>query len=305
MKEIVLIAGGNGLVGSYLKTLLTFQGYEVRILSRSRNSHSNNLFYWNPEKQEIDENVFKDLDYLIQLSGANLADKRWTAARKQELIHSRIQSTQFLYSCIKEYQVPLKAYIGTSAVGYYGSKASDQIFNETDTAGNDFLANLCVEWEKIHHQFEDLGIRTIIMRFGVVLAREGGALDPLSKTVQYGMGAVLGNGNQIIPWIHVHDLCKMLHYLLEQKKLNGIYNAVAPHPVSNREMMYALAKQMKRKIWLPPVPAFVLKLILGEMSEMVLTGNKINASKMITSGFQFKYPTLEIALQDLLTKKVS
>ncbi|MGZ5242317.1 MAG: TIGR01777 family oxidoreductase [Bacteroidia bacterium] len=299
MKNIV-IAGGSGLIGKNLAKTLLNKGYSVTILSRKEKQSSvQNLSFavWDPENNILPERLLKEAHAIINLAGRNVGDKRWNKAFKQEIWESRIKSTQLLVDFYNmNTDTKLDVFINASATGYYGLD-SDKIHIEEDKPGNDFMAEVCVAWEKAAHQLQKK--RLVIYRFGIVLAKSGGALEELAKPIKFGAGAALGSGKQAFTWVHIADLCKMLLWAIENPKIEGVYNAVAPEIVSNQELTKEIAKKLHRPILLPNVPAFVLKLMLGEFAEALLGSIKVSADKIKSSGYKFIYPELENALEDI------
>jgi uncharacterized protein len=295
----VLITGASGLIGSRLTELLSSAGYKVIHLSR-RKGAAVQTYTWDVEKQVIEPDALKEVDAIIHLAGANVAEKRWTEKRKAELISSRVDSTRLLYNELKKGNHYVKTFISASAVGYYGFENDDEVFTESSPAGSDFLARLTQQWESESNKIASLGIRTVRLRVGVVLSRNDGALKPIAKTVKNLIGAPLGKGTQYISWVHIEDICRMFLHLLQDESLSGAYNGVANEPVTNAELTKAVAKELGKPIIFPNVPAFGLKLAFGEMASIVLRGSKVSNEKIKASGYQMKFPTLKGALADLL-----
>ena len=299
--ETVLIAGGTGLLGKHLSRLLLDKGYKVRILSRRLLKNSPfEYFVWDVSNGYIDETAFTEVDHIINLAGANIGEKRWTKLRKQQIIDRRVKSTELLFTYYHKLNFPLKTYITASAVGYYGSLTSDKIYTETDTPANDFLGQVCQMWEKASLLFEKEGIRTVQVRTGVVLAKDDGALLKMAQPFKWGLGSVLGNGKQYVPWIHIDDICQMYAFGLENKNMQGAYNATAPEYITNREFSEKLARALDKKIFFPPIPEWVLKLILGKMADLVVKGSRVSSEKLLTTGFTFKHTSIENTLPYLL-----
>jgi hypothetical protein len=291
----ILITGGTGLIGQLLQKKLTKKGYEVRVLTR--NPKRTNEFAWNITNKTIDDNAFTNLDYIIHLAGAGIADKRWTDKRKQEIIESRTKSTNLLFQKVKELQVDLKGFIAASAIGYYGAITSETIFKEDDKPANDFLGKVCSLWEASSLQFQEATIPTSIFRIGVVLSKNGGALSKMNTPIAI---TPIASGNQYLPWIHIEDLTDMLIKPIEDKNYIGIFNAVAPDEQTSKSFSKALAKQAK-KIYIPiGVPTFVLKLIFGEMSIILTTGSRISSKKITDAGFCFTNTNLQKSLDSLI-----
>jgi uncharacterized protein (TIGR01777 family) len=298
----VLISGGTGSIGSLMADFLHRQGHEVGLLSRSeKNDGTFKTYKWNIKDNYLDPEALESCDYIIHLAGAGIADKAWTAGRKKEIIESRVLSTDLLYNQVKKHKTPLKAFISASAVGYYGQVTSNKNFTEKDKSANDFVGKTCFLWEQAAEQFEDLGIRTVRLRIGVVLMEKGGALEKMVQPIRMGFGSPLGSGKQYIPWIHVDDLIGMFYKALTSDDMSGAYNAVAPKPASNAEFTRILARVLNKKLWLPNVPAFVLKALLGDRASLVLKGSRVSSQKIESTGFTFKYTSLEPALKNLLS----
>lgn len=296
----ILITGASGLIGTALSDVLNNQRYHVAHLSRSPRSGKAPTFVWDVDKNFIDPEAFKTTDTIIHLAGAGIADKRWTIARKRELLESRTKSTHLLYQELKKGNHQIKTFIAASAIGYYGFDDPDKTFTEESAAGKDFLATVVRKWEDEVDRIASLNIRVVKIRIGIVLSEKGGALKEIVKPVKYFVGAPLGTGKQYLSWIHLDDLCAVFLKALEDEQMKGAYNATGPYAVTNRELTNTIAKVLKRPLILHAVPAFVLKLALGEMADLVLKGSKVSSKKIQNAGFVFKFPTLEGALKDLL-----
>lgn len=301
-KQHVLITGGSGLIGKSLTEELLKQGYTVSHLSRSKGKDSRvKTYQWSVEQGLIDENCINGVDTIIHLAGAGIADKRWTKKRKKILIDSRTQSIALLYDLIGRKPNLVKNIISASATGYYSNRG-DELLSEDSIPAKDFLGYCCTVWEQAVDKGKELNLRIVKLRTGVVLSRHGGALPPLALPVKFGIGTALGNGKQWIPWIHIQDAIDMYLHVLENNSIQGVYNMVAPNPVTNKQLTKAVAKQLRRPYWLPNVPAFLLRTLLGEMSEVVLGSTKVSAQKIESTGFKFKYPLLADALKQLYGK---
>jgi hypothetical protein len=306
--KTVLITGGTGLVGSRLTELLLARNYNVIVLSRSKKETSTpNLSYaiWNVEEQIIDVSVFAKTDYIMHLAGAGVADKRWSVSRKKEILDSRTQSCALLVKALQQNSNKVKAVISSSAIGWYGPDPSlhSNGFEETDTPFNDYLGNTCKLWEESIEPITQQNIRLVKLRTGIVLSTKGGALKEFLNPIKMGIAAILGNGKQIISWIHIDDLCNQFIYAIEHENMQGSYNAVAPNPVNNRILTLSIAKKVKGKFYIPIyVPSFMLKIILGEMSIEVLKSTTVSSKKIEIAGFNFKYKTIDAALSNLLNK---
>lgn len=303
--ETVLIAGGSGTIGKHLSKKLLEKGYKVTLLSRGNNkAETNNIttYLWNVEKSLLEDESIKSADYIINLTGTKIGEKRWSANRKKEILNSRVNSNKLLFQKIKELNLKIKVFITSSAVGYYGMETSDKIFVESDNPANDFVGSVCQKWEEESYKFEKLGIRTVQIRTGVVLNKGAGALSKMMLPIKMFIGSPLGSGKQYIPWIHIEDLCNIYIKAIEDEKMTGAYNAAAPEHVSNTEFTKTLANQMNKPMILPNVPSFMLKLIFGEMANIIIEGSRVSSEKLGKAGFKFVYPNLKIALKELLIK---
>ena len=293
----ILISGGTGLIGRHLSGLLKSKGYKVRLLSRESNpKNSFPTFLWNIDQNTIDDSAFNGVNHIIHLTGAGVANKRWTNKRKNEILDSRVASTNLLYDTVKRLEVPLKSFVAASATGYYGSTTTDKIFKETNKPGNDFLSKVCELWEKAINQFEHLKIRTVILRTGIVLSNEGGALKKMTTPVI----TSIGNGKQFMPWIHIDDLCELYIKGIEDNKFQGVYNAVSTEHITNFSFSKVLSKIVKKPFIPFMAPKVLLKIALGEMSSIILNGNRVSAEKIKQAGFKFKFENLNKALKNLL-----
>jgi uncharacterized protein (TIGR01777 family) len=295
----ILITGASGLVGSRLTELLQQHGHEVWHLSRS-NEGTVKTFQWDVHKQTIHPGALEGVNTIVHLAGAGVADKRWTNKRKKEIIDSRVQSIKLLFSELEKGNHEVKDFVSASAIGYYGFDHPEKIFREADPPGTDFLAQVTKQWEAEADTLTSLGLRVVKMRLGVVLAKNGGALKPIASTVKRYVGAPLGSGNQFISWIHLDDVCGMFIKAIADGKINGPVNAVAPEPVTNKQLTKMIASKLHKPMVLPAVPAFVLRLALGEMADIVLEGAKVSPEKILQIGYEYKFRTLEEALTDLL-----
>lgn len=288
-------------MGVHLTHQLLQKGYRVAWLSRNPVENAQiKAFKWDVATGTIDPKALEFADALVHLAGAGIADKPWSAKRKQEIVDSRVKSTELLVKQLKLQKTELEVVVAASAVGYYGALTSDHVFVENDSPANDYLGTTTQRWEKATNTFRELGIKTVQYRLGVVLTKEGGALAKMAAPVKFGLGAPLGSGKQIVPWIHVDDLCAMIVDALEKKIPDGVYNAVAPAITSNKEFMKTLSKVMKRPHFFPAVPGFMMRAIMGEMADMVLEGSAVSADKITTAGFPFRYVKLDEALKSLL-----
>lgn len=298
--EKVLISGGTGLVGGVITKMLQDEGYKVIYLSRKADpSASIPRYGWDISKGELDYQALEGTDHIIHLAGAGVADERWTKSRKEILYHSRIDSTRLLYQSLKDGNYKPKTFIAASAVGFYGSRGDEWMKEESEPADT-FLAKICADWEAESLKVNKLGIRTCINRIGIVLAKEGGALKEILQTAPFGFVSFLGSGNQYYPWIHIQDLARIFVHQIKQENTNGIFNAVGPHPDTNKDLTKAAAKAHSRHLAILPAPAFALKIALGEMAEMVLASQRCSSEKLESTGFEYRFSDLDLAMQDLV-----
>jgi hypothetical protein len=297
--ETILITGGTGLIGKHLAKLLREKGYRVSILSRT-NSEAPNSYFWDIEQDFIESKAIKEADYIIHLAGAGIADERWTKKRKKILIDSRVDSTKLLYKNVLKLNPTLKGFIAASGIGYYGATTSEKIMNEDDASGTDFIASICKLWETESLKFDTINIRTVIYRTGVVLTAEGGALEKIIKPIKYSAGAALGTGKQYMPWIHINDLCNLYIAAIENEKIHGIYNAVAPESITNSQLTNSIAAILNKKIILPNIPSLILKTMFGSMANILLEGSRVSSEKIKKTGFQFQFPQIDNALKNLI-----
>ncbi len=296
----VLITGGSGLIGTRITQLLQEKNIEVVHLSRSPSSKFGiKVYKWDWKKEEIDEACFNGVTDIIHLAGAGIADKPWTMSRKHTIIKSRVETANLIFKTLKKLNHSLNAYISASGIGYYGAITTAKVFKEADEPHNDFIAKSCIYWEKSADQFSDISSRVVKLRTGVVLDKNSGALAKMDKTVKYGIGAPIGTGKQAMPWIHLDDMAQLYLDILLDNSFNGVYNAVAPEKVDNEAVTKAIAKALNRKLFLPNVPAFVLRTIYGELSDIVLKGSHVSAEKLLNAGFEFEFPKLDEALKDI------
>jgi uncharacterized protein (TIGR01777 family) len=311
----ILISGGTGLIGTSLSNLLLEKGHKVIILTRNlkraieKQPAHEGLTYarWNAEEQSIDRDAIEKADYIVHLAGEGIADKRWSQKRKKDIVQSRIQSGTLLTKALREVPNNVQAVVSASAIGWYGPDKPDRknkkAFVESDPSDNGFLGETCRWWEASIHPVTLLGKRLVKFRFGIVLSNDGGALREFKKPARLGVSSILGSGKQVVSWIHIADVCRLILFAIENDKMDGVYNAVAAEPVTNKELMLKLAKRMRGKSFIPVhVPAWVLKIIKGEMSIEVLKSATVSGDKIQQTGFQFVYPTIDAALNELIKK---
>ena len=298
----ILITGGSGLVGRAISKLLLNMNKQPVWLSREEGMLDGIKKYrWNLEKNYIDENAFEDIEGIIHLAGAGIVDHKWTTKYKKEILDSRVKSSELLFSYVSKKKYPINYIIGGSAIGYYGSSKSDNVFTEEDAPGNDFMADTCVKWEKSYESFNSFGIRTVIIRTGIVLSSQGGAYKKMVIPFKFGMGAAIASGKQFFPWIHINDIANIFIHASFNKNIAGIYNGVGSEIITNKEFSRQLAKSLNKPFFLPNVPESALKLIMGEMAITVTEGLKISNQKIKNAGYVFEYENVKDALNDLIT----
>lgn len=298
-KNTVLITGASGLIGTTLTRMLLNAGYRVKHLGRNRKEVPEvSTYVWDIEKATVDPEAFADVEYIVHLAGANVGERRWTEQRKKEILSSRVGSTLLLYQSLEKYPHTVKKIIGASAIGFYGMKPQKLSCTEEDLPGKDFMAQVCVAWENAVMNGPD-DIQKLIYRIGVVLSSDGGAYPKLSQPVKLLAASPLGSGKQIISWIHIDDVCRAMIFGIEQPHMNGVFNLVAPNPLTNAAMMQALAKAYHKPFFPLGPPPFVLKMLLGEQADIVLEGVAVSSDKLIHHGFEFRYSRIEEALAKL------
>ncbi len=302
MRQHVLITGGSGLVGTRLTEMLLEKGYQVSHLSRSAaSSASVTTYLWDIEKKEIEPEALTKTDYIVHLAGANVGEKRWTKSRKEVIMKSRTEPAKLLHDAIAQLgSHQIKAFVTSSAIGIYGEDTGSREIIESSPKGTDFLAEVVKKWESAVDEIGKLNIRVVKLRAGLALSMQGGALVKIVQPIKLGAGAPLGSGQQYISWIHIDDLCRMYIYAIEHDTIQGVYNAVAPQPVTNETLTQSAAKILNRPLFLPHVPAFALKLAFGELASTVLGGSKVSSRKIQEAGFDFEFNHIEKALTDLL-----
>ncbi|WP_417264976.1 TIGR01777 family oxidoreductase [Brumimicrobium sp.] len=297
-KRIVLIAGGSGLIGQEVQKELKKSGHEVRILTRQENPEAP-YFHWDPKNKEIDRAAIKGVQVIINLVGVGIADKRWSDKRKEAIFNSRIKPTQFLHE-ISQNTPALVQYISASGITCYGYEDPIKIYKESDDFGTDFLSTVVRRWEEVADLFSPQQ-KVVKVRTGVVLTEKGGALPKISGTIKNYIGAPLGSGEQKMPWITLKDIARIYVHAVNSQ-LDGVFNASSAN-ISNEKLTKAVASYLKKPLWLPNVPGFVLKTVLGEMSSLVLEGVRIDNSKILNTGFEFQHKTIDEALDYIYVQK--
>jgi len=298
----VLITGATGLIGSKISQLCRDKGIEVYYLSTSKDKLENKPdykgFYWNPDKDEIDSKAIEGVDTIINLVGASIAE-RWTPEQKEKILKSRTETANLLYQCLQENEHQVKHLVSASAIGVYPSSLEKLYTEDYEGVDDSFVGEVVVKWEEAVNNFKDLGIEVAKIRIGLVLAENGGMLQKLKEPVNFNVGSPLGSGKQWQSWIHIDDISGIFMFAVNNK-LTGVYNAVAPNPVTNKEMVNEVASKMGRPVWLPNVPKVALKLVLGEMAHLVLSSQLVSSDKIENEGYVFKYTNLAKALEDLI-----
>lgn len=299
--ETILLTGGTGLIGTSLTDYLIENGNKVRILSRRDKISKNDrirYFSWKPSEFYIPHEALEGVDHVVNMAGANIFAKGWTKEYKDIIYRSRINSTKTIIQAIEKND-DIKTLISMSATGYYPS--GNEVFTEKSIPGNGYLSKVCLDWENEALKLKDSKKRLVILRTGNIISREGGMIEKVEIPVKLGIGAYLGSGKQKVSWIHLKDFCKLIVFILKNKAMEGIYNAVSPNPVSNKELTKAMAHSLHKPLFLPNVPAFALRLFLGDRANLALKSFSVSSSKLETSGFQFDFPTIVEAMRDLYT----
>ena len=297
----VLITGATGLIGNELVSLLLQNGVSIHYLTTSKKKIENELnykgFYWNPERGIIDENCLMGVDAIIHLAGATIS-KRWTKSYKQEIIESRLLSSAVLFKALKNHPNQVKQIVSASGTAIYPNNDKVIYDENSQEIDNSFLGNVVYKWEESADKFKSLGLKVCKLRTGIVLSNKGGALIEMAKPIKMGIGSPFGTGKQIQSWIHIHDIAA-LYFFAISNDLEGVYNAVAPNPVSNEKLTMTIATVLKKLLFMPNIPKFMMKLLLGEMHELLFENRNLSAQKIIDKGFVFKYKTIEKAIENI------
>lgn len=294
----VVITGGTGLIGSHLSTLLATEGCQVVHLTRGvKKKGRYNTFRWNPDEGYCDKDAFRDGDAIIHLAGSGIGQGRWTEARRREILRSRTVTGELINMMTIGSGIVPSVFITASGVNYYGSETSEKIFTETDPPAEDFLGEVCRQWEAAADPFSVAGVRVVKVRTAVVLARHGSALSKMTAPAKAGLIVRIGPGSQYFPWIHVTDLCSVYHKAITDNNMSGPFNAVAPHQVTHDMMMSEVARQKRLPVFLPHVPAWLLRIVLGDMSVILTHGSRISSDHLSETGFRFSYPDISAALR--------
>jgi uncharacterized protein (TIGR01777 family) len=298
----IMISGGTGLIGQQLVAELLKKGHEVWVLSSTRTENHNlpgaYLIGWDGSSLGKWSEYVDQMDVIINLAGANIGSKRWTIKRKRLIVESRVKAGKILTEAIKKSNNQTKVFIQASAIGFY-DKNRHEILNEQNSGCSDFMGGICKDWEASSLEVESLGIRRIIIRTGIVLSKKDGILNRMMLPFKFFIGGPIGNGNQILSWIHIDDEVSAIQFLLENENAKGVFNLTAPYPASNSGIGKKLAKIMNRPYWIP-APAIFLRFFLGEMSSLVLDGQNIFPQRLLEAGYSFKFEKIDDALTDLL-----
>ncbi|GAA4784620.1 TIGR01777 family oxidoreductase [Olivibacter ginsenosidimutans] len=302
-QHTVLITGASGMVGQALIRTLVEKGYRVHALVRTSIPDTQHIryFFWDVEKNIIDQTCIANVETIIHLAGAPIGKLPWSSNIRKQILNSRIDSLALVYKLLSTTEHDLKTLISASATGYYGHRGNEWL-TEDQAPADDFLGQTCLAWEQLVAQGKLYGLRTVSLRTGIVLAKDKGALPLIASSIKKGFGAALGTGNQYLPWIHLEDVVQAYLFALEHDDLQGAYNLTAPEAVTNKQFTKAIADLFQKPLWLPSIPAFLLRMVLGKMSELLLDSARISPQKIIQAGFQFKYSTLEAALHNILGK---
>lgn len=300
MALTILLAGGTGFIGARLTRLLQSKGHTVRILTRT--PRGADQFTWDPLAGAIDDTAVRGADIIINLAGAGIADKRWTPARKQLIIDSRVQGARVLRAAFQRLGYLPKAYLSSSAIGYYGNAGETWMTENSPPADESFMVESCDAWERAVEEITAMGVRTVVLRTGIVLGKEGGALREIIKPLRFGIGGYFADGQAWYSWIHLDDICRMYLWALENPGVDGIFNAVAPNPVRNIDLVKATARAMHQPAVFAPAPAIALRMAFGEMADAILFSTRVSAEKIMLAGFHFQYPELNDALAAIFRK---
>lgn len=298
----ILVTGATGLVGTALCQQLTKNNHEVVILVRDDEEKAKSTYpayIWDYEKAYLEPNALDGIEALVHLAGSPIA-VRWTNKFKNLIVESRVDSADFLLKELETRNQTLQVMVSASAIGYYGAVTSDKIFVETDNAASDFLGIVCKAWESKALEFQKIANRVVILRTSGVLSKNGGLLQELKEPIEKNVGSPLGSGKQWMPWIHIDDMVDVYEKALTDSEMTGIYNAAAPESITNKQFVKTIAKQLGKKIVFPKIPSFFLKIMFGEMSNLILKGSRVSVDKLSQQHYNFKYPDLESALKDLL-----
>lgn len=294
----VIITGATGLIGTHLSRLLEEEGYDVVHLTRRRKSGGREKSYmWDPGLSYADSDAFCSGDIIIHLAGANIGAGRWSIKRKKEIVSSRVDSAGLLFAKTVGAGIKPSAFITASASGYYGAVTSEKILSETDSPAADFLGETCRLWEEAASPFSENGVRVVIVRTSVVFAESGSVLTKLKRPAAAGLIVRPGPGNQYFPWIHIDDLCAVYLMAVKESSMSGPYNATAPDHITLDGLMSEIARQKHLPVFLPHIPVWLMRIVLGEMSLMLTSGSRISSERLVKAGFTFRYPDVASVLR--------
>lgn len=298
----ILIAGGTGFVGKALTAYFTQNGHHMYILTRNAQKRENDPYIHYVQWLTDDANPHEQLpsiDIIINLAGESINSGRWNETRKRAIMESRLQATHAIYELITKMNKKPQVVIQASAIGIYGTSLNDTFTERRETIGIDFLAQTVKRWEEAGRRIESLGVRTVFMRFGIILGKNGGALPRIVLPYKWFIGGTIGSGKQWMSWVHINDVIGAIDFAIRHENISGSINVTAPHPVTMEQFGKTIAKVLHRPHWLP-VPSFVLKILLGEMSMLVLEGQRVIPEKLLQAGYHFSFPTIDQALANIL-----
>ncbi|HZH67667.1 MAG TPA: TIGR01777 family oxidoreductase [Chitinophagales bacterium] len=286
----ILIAGGTGFVGKELTSFLSQKGYKINVLTRREYKNKPNIQYysWDLKKDYIDKKAFEGVSAIINLTGASIAEKRWTNQRKNEILESRVKSITLLHQYTSMNNFPIQTLISSSAVGYYGAITSKEVFTEASKNGNDFLGSVCSQWEQATQAFDHLGCRVVILRKGVIVGKNGAFNQKLASLAKLGINPCVGSGSQYVPWIDLRDLVRLYDSILQDSAITGVYNATASQHISMEEIAHEFLHHFGKRKLTPNAPSFIIQLLFGELSSMMLEGSRVSNERIKNKGFQFK-----------------
>jgi len=299
----VILAGGTGMIGSHLIDALASEGADTALLSRSTKMYKGlKAYQWSTEDGTIDPEALEGVDYIVNLAGAGIADKRWTESRKKVIVESRIKSAELIKRELVKKGIKPLGYLSASAVGYYGDRGDEQL-TESSGPGDDFIAKTVVQWENAADSLAEL-MPVIKVRWGIVLSTKGGALPKMAGPQGFGIGAILGSGKQYYPWIHIDDVARVIIFLLKRENFSGVVNGVSPTPVTQREFVDAIERGMKKPALKLPAPAFAIRMGMGEMASVVLNSHRVVPKKLKEMAYEFKFTDPVEAMRDLAERKI-
>ena len=295
---MILITGASGLIGTALRKSFQDKGYEMLLASRKEPSDDNEI-QWNPDTGFADDELarLEGLDAVVHLAGESIAGLRWTEEKKKAIRDSRVHGTRTMIEAFARLDRKPEVFISASAIGFYGDRGEDEM-TETSSAGDTFLSEVAKEWESEARRAEDMGIRTVLLRNGIVLSKDGGALGTMLTPFKLGVGGVIGSGKQWMSWISMADVVKVVHFAIENERVRGAINVTSPHPVTNEEFTNILGDVLYRPTFLP-LPEFAVNLVFGEMGDaLLIDSTKVVPKRLLDAGYKFEYPDLKSALEN-------